>query len=401
MDPTPDNFIVKIQSFFQEGVDFSAIKNPMDILDLPFSTLKSWESQWGSFFEDLDMVSIKDLAQYREPSSFEGIDPEETNKLAMICELIFWHITQIAEHGERKKKIVFLGLGNAGKTSALTALSEKYSAIKELLPTRGLQRQNTNILGYDLMAFDFGGQSQYRDQYFDKADMYFTGSDMMIYIIDIQDSDKYDDSIAYYQKIISTFESFNLFIPILVVFSKFDPDIANDEHLNQQRITLIDKIDAASSKFDVGYSTSSIYERNSIENLFSLALKKISTSGGVIQELLKSYVKDINARACVLISSTGLVFGSYGETHQEEEMLKNSAAYLQNLYLFHLTTGLQKEDFYELNYKRNNLHFISEYITSSDSGMVYLWVLTTDLREEVIGIYKFRDELMPLIDMFL
>ncbi|TFH30538.1 MAG: hypothetical protein E4G98_01900, partial [Promethearchaeota archaeon] len=116
MDPTPPNFIAKIQSFFQEGVDFSAIKNPIDILDLPFSTLKSWHDQWESFFEELDIVSIKDLAQYREPILIEGLDPEETNKMAMVCELIFWHLTQIAEHGDRKKKVVFLGLGNAGKT---------------------------------------------------------------------------------------------------------------------------------------------------------------------------------------------------------------------------------------------------------------------------------------------
>ena len=69
----------------------------------------------------------------------------------------------------------------------------------------------------------------------------------------------------------------------------------------------------------------------------------MSTSGGVIQELLRAYVKDINARAAVLISSSGLVFGTYGKTVQEEEMLKNSASYLQNLYLFHLQTGLQPD----------------------------------------------------------
>ncbi|MHA1777820.1 MAG: ADP-ribosylation factor-like protein [Promethearchaeota archaeon] len=400
MDPQT-NILAKVRSFFKDDVDLSSISKPSDVLDLPFNMLKVWDASWEPFFEELDLVSIKDLAQYQDPLVFEGLNPDETNKFAMICELIFWHMTQLAEHGEGKKKIIFLGLGNAGKTSALTALSEKYSAIKELLPTRGLQRQNTNILGYELVAFDFGGQSQYRDTYFEKADMYFTGTDMMIYIIDIQDPDRYEESLEYYQKILDTLEKNDLIIPILVVFSKMDPDIANDEDLNQKRLKLMESFEQMSSKFDIGFAISSIYERNSIENLFSLALKKISTSGGVIQELLKVYVKDINARACVLISSTGLVFGSYGETHQEEEMLKNSAAYLQNLYLFHLTTGLQKEDFYELNYKRNNLHFISEYITSSDSGMVYLWVLTTDLREEVLGIQKFREDLIPLINLFL
>ncbi|MHA2000479.1 MAG: Rab family GTPase [Promethearchaeota archaeon] len=391
----------KIVPFFVESVDLSKIEKPSEILDLSFTNLKAMNPQWLPFFEELDISSIKDLASYTEPLIFEGIDPEELNKLFMISEMLFWFITQLAEFGEQQKKVVLFGLGNAGKTSALTALSEKYSTIKELLPTRGLSRQNTQIFGYDLMAYDFGGQSQYRDQYFEKADMLFSEADLVSYFIDIQDSSRYNESLEYLKKFINYFEGAGTHPPILIIFSKMDPDIANNEDLVKGKIDLMEKIKEFTSKFDIGFTDSSIYERNSIENLFSLILKKISTSGGVIQELLKSYTKDINARAAVLVSSSGLVFGSYGRTNQEEEMLKNSAAYLQNLYLFHLTTGLQKEDFYELKYTRNNLHFISEYITTIDSGMVYLWVLTQDLREEVLGVNKFRSDLMPLINLFL
>lgn len=395
------SYLEKIAPFFKKGVDLSQIEKPTEILNLPFNTLTAMEEQWEPFFEDLGISTIKEMAQYTEPIVFEGLDPTETSKLAMICEMIFWYMTQLSEYGDKKKKIVFLGLGNAGKTSAITALSEKYSSIKELLPTRGLSRRNTEIFGFGVMAFDFGGQSEYRQQYFDKADMYFTESDMMLYFVDIQDPDRYNESIEYFKKILETYEKFNIRPPILIVFSKMDPDVANDETLNQNRIGLIEQFEAAAEGYDVGYANSSIFERNSIENLFSLALKKISTTGGVIQELLKTYVQDIDARAAVLISSSGLVFGTYGATHQEEEMLKNSASYLQNLYLFHLTTGIQPEDFYELNYKRNNLHFIAEKISDIDSGTVYLWVLTTDLRAEVMGVGKFREDLMPLIELFL
>ena len=87
-------------------------------------------------------------------------------------------------------------------------------------------------------------------------------------------------------------------------------------------------------------------------------------------------------------------------------MLKNSAAYLQNLYLFHITQqglNIQKEDFYELHYSRNNLHFVSEYIVNAenDGGLVYLWILTNDLRKEILGIPKFREDIQPLIELFI
>ena len=197
-----------------------------------------------------------------------------------------------------------------------------------------------------------------------------------------------------------------LSMPVLIAFTKFDPDLVNDENLNASRIKLIDKIEKLCDDFEVGYVNSSIYERNSIENLFSLSLKRVSTSGGVIQEFLEQFTKNIEARATCLISSTGLVYGTYGKTNQEEEMLKNSAAYLQNLYLFHITQqglNIQKEDFYELHYARNNLHFVSEYITTAenDGGMVYLWILTNNLRNEILGVKSFREDLLPLIELFI
>jgi small GTP-binding protein len=395
-------YLEKIIPFFKEGVDFTKIKKPTEVLDFPITDLRAMEPQFQPFFDEVDIKSIKDLAQFEEPLLMEGLDPDEIAKVSIISEMIFWKLTQIAEFGERQKKIVLFGLGNAGKTSALTALSEKYSSIKNLLPTRGLVRQSVDVLGYSIMAFDMGGQEEYQKTYFEKPDMYFSETDLMIFCIDIQDSDKYDDAITYLDKILEIYGNYNKKLPVLIVFTKVDPDIVNDEKLNQNRIDVTNKIEFKFPDYDIAYTNSSIYERNSLENLFSLALKRISTSGGVIQELLRQYVLDVKARACTLISSSGLVFGSYGETESEEEMLNNTAAYLQNLYLFHISQGgLQPEDFYMMEYKRNNLYFISEHITDVNGGMIYLWVLTNDLRSEVIGIPKFREEIMPLINIFI
>ncbi len=391
----------KIQNFFKETVDFAPISKITDVLEFPITGLKVVLPEFEEFFTE-EAPSIRDLAQAKEPFLIEGIDPAETNKIAMVAEMLFWRITTLAELGIPKKKIVFFGLENAGKTSALTALSERYSTIKELLPTRGLKRQSVSVLGYDIMSYDMGGQKDYRESYFEKADMYFgSGADVIIYCIDIQDPKRYEESMVYFAKILETYEKFDLRPPVLTVFTKLDPDIVNDEKLNAERIKLIDKIENIAVRFDVGYTNSSIFERTSIETLFSLALKRISTSGGVIQEFLREFTKDIGARACALVSSTGLTYGTYGETHREEEMLKSSAAYLQNLYLFHVSQGLQKEEFYSLEYKRNNLHFVSEYISTGQSGLVYLWTLTQDLRSEIMGIAKFREEILPLIEIYL
>ena len=398
------NYLKQLVPFFKEGTDFSKIEKPKDLIDMKLSTLQAVADPYVVFFDDINIITIADLAQYTEPLMMEGISPDLITKVAMIAEMIFWKVTQIGQQGNQKKKIVFLGLDNAGKTSAITALSEKYSAIKELLPTRGLERQSINVFGYDVMSFDMGGQKEYRDQYLNKAEMYFgTGGDVVLYCIDIQDHKRHEESAEYLSEILKTYEKFNLCPPVLVVFTKSDPDIEeiDGKPIFDVKMVLSDKIKAINENFDIGFTSTSIYERNSIEDIFSSALKRISTSSAVIQEILSQFMMDIDARACVLISSTGLTFGSVGETPQEEEMLNNSASYLQNLYLFHISQGLREEEFYQLEYKNNSLHFISEHVGKSETSDIYLWVLTQDLRSETLRISNFKKELMPFVKIFL
>jgi small GTP-binding protein len=391
----------KLKTFFREESGFSTIEKPSAILELPFTALKAADPSWKSFFEELDLHTILDIAQFKEPLEIEGLDPNEVNRAAMIAEMVYWQVTQLLEKGDQKKKVIILGLDNAGKTTAVTTLSEKYSSIRQLLPTRGLVRQSVNIFGFEISAFDMGGQADYRNTYFEKKDMYFTATDLIIFCIDIQDSARYDEALQYLKRILDVFREFKLFPPLLVVFTKTDPDIASDMALNKNRINMIDKIETVCDGFDVGYANSSIYDRNSIENIFSLALKRISTSNAVIEDTLKLFLEETESRACALVSSTGLIFGSTGMTIKEEELICNTASYLQNLFIFHIGEGFQREDHYMMEYPRNHMYFIAEFITESESGTVYLWVLTQDLRKEVEIVGKFKDELKPLIDNFM
>jgi small GTP-binding protein len=360
-----------------------------------------FKPEWKKAFEDMEIISISDLANFTEPLEIEGIEENDVSKLAMLAEMINWHVSQLGEKGDLKKKVVLLGLDNAGKTSVLTALSEQYSAIKQILPTRGLKRQSISIFGYDIMSFDMGGQAEYRDQYFKKMDMYFSAADLVLYCVDIQDTKRYDESLEYLKEISKAFESFKIHPPILVAFTKTDPDLVSNQELNKSQIAMIGKVEEICKKHDVEYINTSIFERNSIENLFSMVLRKLSTSNAVIEFVLNRYLKEIKGRAGCLVSTNGLVYGSVGESRQEEEMLSNSANYLQNLYLFHLNSGLQKDDSMMLQYRKNSLYLIAEHITTIDNAMIYLWVMTHDLHSEASSIAKLKEELIPLIKIFL
>ena len=223
----------------------------------------------------------------------------------------------------------------------------------------------------------------------------------MVYCLDIQDTERYQEALDYLGKICALLTELKVHPPILIVFTKMDPDIALEETLNKGRIQMIDKIEKVCKGFDVGYTNSSIYDRNSIENLFSMALKKISNSNAVIEESIKQFLDEIEAGAAAVLSSTGLIFGSYGKTKKEEELLVNTASYLQNLYLFHLGEGMPRENYFLMEYPKNHQIFIAEFLNESDSGLVHLWILTDNVRKEAEGIAKFKEELQPLIENFM
>jgi small GTP-binding protein len=391
----------KLTAFFRDEEAFMKIKKPAEILELPFTSLKVVDPEWDEFLADADVKTIKDVAELKEDLEIEGLDPAELRKATMVAEMIYYQITRLMEKGDQKRKIILVGLDNAGKTTAVTALSEKYSAIRQLLPTRGLARQSISIFGYEISAFDMGGQKDYREGYFSKAEMYFTATDLIIFCLDIQDSTRYQEALDYYKKILDTLEELKFYPPILIVFTKTDPDMAADVALNKNRIDLIERIEKINPNFDVGYANSSIYDRNSIESVFSMALKRISLSNRVIDEFLKHFLEDIEAQAAAVLSSTGLIFGSYGKTKKEEDLLTNTAAYLQNLYYFHVGEGMPREDYYMMQYPHSRQNFIAEFIIETESGMVYLWILTDDVRKEAENITKFKQELLPLIENFM
>ncbi len=99
-------YLKKILPFFKEGTDFSKIGNPTDVLDLNITDLKDFDPNWTPFFEEADdeLKTIKDLAQSKDDLVIEGLNPDNLKRLGIITEMIFWHMTQLAEYGEKQKK---------------------------------------------------------------------------------------------------------------------------------------------------------------------------------------------------------------------------------------------------------------------------------------------------------
>jgi len=138
---------------------------------------------------------------------------------------------------ERSMKIVLLGLDNSGKTSILNCLKgiKAISAFNNPMPTKGLDVEHFEALNSKYSIWDLGGQKAYLDDYFNDFKKYAKGTSKFIYVIDIQDVNRYDLALEYLLKVINSID-IQKGIDFSIFLHKFDPDLAFNHNLNEKVI---------------------------------------------------------------------------------------------------------------------------------------------------------------------
>jgi len=298
--------IDKLKSFFKKNT-LDEVKKLEHILDLNLEILMGISPIHAKNLEELGITTIKDLAQISDEKKINfarqiGDLPEKVlDKWIRTTTMIYDYCTRATE-----KKIIILGLDNAGKTSILSILQKKFSIIKNLLPTRGVSRQTLDFLGVPVIAWDFGGQIAYRNMYLSRPDL-FLESDLLIFTIDVLDTMRYDEALEYLFEIMKTIKQVNEDTPIIIDMHKFDPDVQDSEDLLKKRAELIDIIATRALKmnFTCTFINTTIFIKETVEELFSLAEKYDSISVDVIgssyagRDLIKVNLKGGNEKVVI------------------------------------------------------------------------------------------------------
>jgi GTPase SAR1 family protein len=189
-------------------------------------------------------------------------------------------------------KIALCGLDNAGKSSLMKAMESLYGFEEEILqlrPTSKIKYYKRNIFNDQFIFWEFGGQKKYRDSYLESPKS-FASLSGLIYLIDIQDEDRFFDSIDYFSKILDSItdtKSEND-LPIYVCFSKTDKgsSVYNKIQIEKNIEMLKDLLNSTlTSKPYVSFA-SSIYDLYSIINLFSSLIRIFSPVSMMLTGLL-------------------------------------------------------------------------------------------------------------------
>lgn len=151
--------------------------------------------------------------------------------------------------GKQTAKILILGLDNCGKTSILLSLRDKVNLLNyySLKPTPGVDIVTIDKGDVRFYIWECGGQKQYRDEYLQNIEKYIQASKKLIYVIDVQDTDRYETALKYFSDLINLISTDDLKqLQVSIFLHKFDPGLEKDPKFSYKTISsrLLTKINA-------------------------------------------------------------------------------------------------------------------------------------------------------------
>jgi GTPase SAR1 family protein len=100
------------------------------------------------------------------------------------------------------------------------------------------------MYGTNFSIWDFGGQSTFRDELFINFRSSIKETDKIIFVIDIQDQERYETSLEYLTKLNSLIQKHHIVVELSIFLHKYDPDLESiTKKINEETIEkLINKI---------------------------------------------------------------------------------------------------------------------------------------------------------------
>ncbi|MFX0098251.1 MAG: ADP-ribosylation factor-like protein [Candidatus Hodarchaeota archaeon] len=276
---------------------------------------------------------------------------------------------------KRNVKILFSGLDNSGKTSMILGLEKKYSKLINVSPTQGIARHQSHILGLTIAVWDLAGQIKYRDSYLTDAELYLYDCDLLFYLIDITDTNRLDESVAYFEQILNALRNFEEYPPIVVNLHKVDPDKKEDPNIKNNINQVKKRIELFSDDFSINFFETTIFEPFSLLASFSYGLVALNPNREIFTYQLENFAKSLNASSILLLNEQGLIISDFSSDEISKKIFELSAPHFTSVY--NNFTQFMSQDstkaFYTLENKIVTFHVIKLH-----HNKLYLMIFFSD-----------------------
>jgi len=230
-------------------------------------------------------------------------------------------------------KIILAGIDNVGKTSLSIALKHRgalsllFQRLYALTPTRGLLRSKIEVFGMDIHLNELGGQLIYREDYLQNPEQYFLGTDILIYVVDVQAADRYDESIEYLKQIVQVTKALKINIPWMLFFHKSDPDFELTAKAADVFNSMVNYIDENVEFFEPSRNIfrTTVKLRSTVLGAFSHIFRNVVLIQDSIDDASKQVAEKLNADYFGLYDfRSNVCFAQYSKRDDLEELSHNA-----------------------------------------------------------------------------
>jgi GTPase SAR1 family protein len=239
------------------------------------------------------------------------------------------------------RKVIFTGLDNSGKSSIILALQRMLANLATLGPTKMVDRTMFDYLGYKIASHDLGGQKKYLITYLKQPGKYFIDTAVIIYVVDIQETARFDESMSYFKDVLAELQELKVQPLIYVFFHKAekillqgDPETDKElEGTGMQRVKQLEKTLAGlnENRFKVEYKLTTIFDLWSITAAFSEIMLKLFPQSVLIDKSLEEFATSHKLDALLLLDSNSLNLGIYYRNKESQEIVRTSTPYFLTL----------------------------------------------------------------------
>ena len=267
-----------------------------EILMLPVEALKGISV---SVAEELaDIFEIRNIGDLLTKEINKTQVRRSTKKGISIGDLETWRfiakkIYSIEGLVSEEKNVAILGLRGAGKSTLVQLLKEDVGlqSLLSTMPT-GEEANQDEISAKNFNISLWSVNSNYAEKFMNRISAaYFKKVDLILFVIDIQDSSKFEDVMVYFNKVIKMVDKLEENPDFFIVFNKADPKFLNtptyQSNFENVKPRIVNLLESKEIKHD--FFLSSIYNAldphaaSAVRNILD-SVKKRKRKGETVSE---------------------------------------------------------------------------------------------------------------------
>jgi predicted regulator of Ras-like GTPase activity (Roadblock/LC7/MglB family) len=217
-------------------------------------------------------------------------------------------IADFSQKVKKSKKVLFAGLDNSGKTSIIMCLKQDMAGLGLVNPTFLVERSTFQYLDYDLIQHDMGGQKTYLVNYLKEPGQYFDQADACIYVVDIQDVDRVNDTLNYFKDVLTQFDTLGIKPSIHVMLHKAERYMREANQSDRETIEILQArmTGAVDKRFPLTFAVTTVSEPWTVSSAFAVIFNDLLGRADQYKKAIADIAVATGATFAALFDSHGI-----------------------------------------------------------------------------------------------